>query len=104
MIEQSSFRDVEEALQVVAGISVSRSYLLQGMVTSRGILQELYANKNLLLIDGVPTWHAITGESRLERISINDIERIEILKGPASVLYGSQAFTGAINIVTRTAK
>jgi outer membrane cobalamin receptor len=104
MIEQFSFRDVAEALQMVAGISVSRSYLLQGMITSRGLLQELYANKNLLLIDGIPTWHAITGESRPERIQLNDIERIEILKGPASVLYGSQAFTSAINIVTRTAK
>jgi outer membrane cobalamin receptor len=94
---------VEEALQSVAGITVMRSYLLQGMVTSRGVLQDLYANKNLVLINGVPAWHAVTGESRIERVGINDVERIEVLKGPASVLYGSQAYTSAINIVTRSA-
>ncbi len=101
MIEQFSFRDLTEVLQIVAGVSVGRSYMLQGMLTSRGVLQDLYANKNLLLMDGVPTWHAVTGENRLERISINDVERIEIVRGPASVLHGSQAFTSAINIVTR---
>ncbi|HET9830890.1 MAG TPA: TonB-dependent receptor [Vicinamibacterales bacterium] len=103
-IEQHGYRTVEEALQSVAGITVMRSYLLQGMVTSRGVLQDLYANKNLVLIDGVPSWHAVTGESRIERVGINDVERIEVLKGPASVLYGSQAYTSAINIVTRSAK
>jgi len=104
MIEQFSFHTVGEVLQAVAGITNMRSYMLQGMITSRGILQDLYANKNLLLINNVPSWHAVTGENRAERLSINDIERIEILKGPASVLYGSQAYTSAINIVTRTAK
>jgi outer membrane cobalamin receptor len=103
-IEQHGYRTVEEALQSVAGITVMRSYLLQGMVTSRGVLQDLYANKNLVLIDGVPVWHAVTGESRIERVGINDVERIEVLKGPASVLYGSQAYTSAINVVTRSAK
>jgi len=104
MIEQHGYRTVEEALQSVAGITVMRSYLLQGMVTSRGVLQDLYANKNLVLINNVPAWHAVTGESRIERVGINDVERIEVLKGPASVLYGSQAYTSAINIVTRSAK
>jgi len=103
-IEQHGYRTVDEVLQSVAGITVMRSYLLQGMVTSRGVLQDLYANKNLVLIDGVPAWHAVTGESRTERVGINDVERIEVLKGPASVLYGSQAYTSAINIVTRSAK
>jgi outer membrane cobalamin receptor len=103
-IEQHGYRTVEEALQSVAGITVMRSYLLQGMVTSRGVLQDLYANKNLVLINNVPAWHAVTGESRIERVGINDVDRIEVLKGPASVLYGSQAYTSAINIVTRSAK
>jgi outer membrane cobalamin receptor len=103
-IEQHGYRTVDEALQSVAGITVMRSYLMQDMVTSRGVLQDLYANKNLVLIDGVAAWHAVTGESRIERVGINDVERIEVLKGPASVLYGSQAYTSAINIVTRSAK
>jgi len=75
-IEQHGYRTVDEVLQSVAGITVMRSYLLQGMVTSRGVLQDLYANKNLVLIDGVPAWHAVTGESRTERVGINDVERI----------------------------
>jgi outer membrane cobalamin receptor len=103
-IEQHGYRTVDEALQSVAGITVMRSYLLQSMVTARGVLQDLYANKNLVLIDGVPAWHAVTGESEIGRVGINDVERIEVLKGPASVLYGSQAYTSAINIVTRSAQ
>src|SRR5215475_5681255 len=103
-IEQHGYRTVDEALQSVAGITVMRSYLLQGMVTARGVLQDLYANKNRVLIDSVPVWHAVTGESTIGRVGINDVERIEVLKGPASVLYGSQAYTSAINIVTRSAR
>ena len=58
-IEQHGYRTVDEVLQSVAGITVMRSYLLQGMVTSRGVLQDLYANKNLVLIDGVPAWSVV---------------------------------------------
>lgn len=101
-IEKYNFQSVAEAVRIVAGFDVSRTYLKRSLPTARGILQSHYANKVLVLINNVPTWHAVTGEGNLERINIRDVKRIEVLKGPASVKYGTNAFTGAINVVLKT--
>lgn len=101
MIEAYNYRSVADALQSVAGVMVWRTYLMQNMPTFRGALQEHYANKVLVMIDNVPAWHAVTGEGDLDRVGIDSVERIEILRGPASVIYGSNALTGVINIVLR---
>lgn len=103
-IERYSYTSVSEALQTVAGFSVERTYLKRNLPTGRGILQDHYANKILVLINGIPTWNAVTGEGSIDRINILDIERIEVLKGPASVLYGTNAYTGAVNIVLKKSK
>ncbi len=100
-LDRFAFRSVADALDGLAGMTVQRTYLKQGLLTSRGILQDIYANKNLVMIDGVPLWHAVSGEHNLERVGVPELRRIEALKGPASVLYGSQAYTGAVNLVLR---
>jgi len=96
-----NFQSIPEALQTVAGFSVMRTYLKRNIPTSRGILQDHYANKVLVLINGIPAWNAVTGEGSLERIDINTVERIEVLKGPASVQYGTNAYSGVVNIVLK---
>ena len=103
MIKKYNFSSVPEALNLVAGFSVTRTYLKRDLPTARGILQDHYANKVLVMINGIPTWHATTGESNLNRVNINDVERIEVLKGPASVLYGTNAYSGAVNLILRRA-
>jgi len=103
-IERYNFISVAEALQTVAGFSVERTYLKRNLATGRGVLQDHYANKLLILINGIALWNAVTGEGSIDRVSIEDVERIEVLKGPASVLYGSNAYTGAVNIVLKKAK
>lgn len=100
-IERYNFGSVSEALQTVAGLSVLRTYLMHNIPTVRGALQEHYANKVLVMVNNVPMWNAVTGEGDLDRVNINSVERIEVLLGPASVLYGSNALTGVINIVLR---
>lgn len=100
-LDRFGFRDAVAALDSVAGMGVQRTYLKQRMLTSRGILQDMYANKNLVMIDGIPLWHAVSGEHNLDRVGLPELRRIEALKGPASVLYGSQAYTGAVNLVLR---
>lgn len=101
-IRDFNFQTISEAIQYVSGVNVYRTYLKKNIPTTRGLLSDHYANKILILINGVPTFNAITGEGVLDRISIQSVERIEILKGPASVLYGTNAFSGAINIVLKS--
>lgn len=96
-----NFLTLSEALESVVGVSIYRTYLKRDLPTTRGILQDIYANKTLILINKVPLWNAVTGEGSLERIAIGDIEQIEILKGPASVQYGTNAYSGVVNIVLK---
>lgn len=103
MIESYNYESVSDALQTVAGVLVWRTYAMKHVVTFRGGLQEHYANKILVMINNVPAWNAVTGEADIDRVGIDSVERIEVLRGPASVLYGSNALTGAINIVLRQA-
>jgi len=103
-IDRFGFSTVAEVLQSIAGFSVERTDLRRNIPTGRGVLQSHYANKTLILINGIPSWNAVTGEANLDRINIYDIERIEVLKGPASVLYGTNAYTGAVNIILKQVK
>ncbi|MBP1627881.1 MAG: TonB-dependent receptor [Holophagaceae bacterium] len=104
-IARYNFETLADLLNTVPGLEVLRGNISQGIPTSRGILQEHYATKVLFLIDGIPVWDAITGtaQTALWRIDPRDVERVEVLRGPASVLYGSNAYTGAVNIVLRRA-
>ncbi|TPW14461.1 MAG: iron complex outermembrane recepter protein, partial [bacterium] len=104
MIRRYQFHSIAEAVETVAGFSVGRTYLKRNLPTSRGILQDHYANKVLVMINGIPAWHAVTGEGSLDRIGIEEVQRIEVLKGPASVLYGTNAYSGAVNLVLRDGK
>ena len=101
MIEAYNFASVSDALQTVPGVMVLRTYLMHNIPTIRGALQEHYGNKVLVMVNNVPMWNAVTGEGDLDRVGIDAVERIEVLLGPASVLYGSNALTGAVNIVLR---
>ena len=102
MIKQYNFQTISEAVDLIAGINLGRTYIMKDIPNARGILQDHYANKVLILINNIPSWSAITGEgANVNRININDVERIEVLKGPASVLYGTNAYSGTINIVLK---
>jgi outer membrane receptor protein involved in Fe transport len=95
---------IAEALRGVRGIYLSddRSYTTAGI---RGFSRPGdYGNRVLVLLDGQPMndnyiWSSYIGTDG--RVDIDDIERIEVVRGPGSVLYGSSAFFGVINLVTR---
>jgi len=65
-------------------------------------MQGLNAAYTLILIDGVPLIGRSSGMLDLKRITVNNIKQIEIVKGPSSSLYGSEAIGGVINIITIT--
>ncbi|MBI4511522.1 MAG: TonB-dependent receptor [Deltaproteobacteria bacterium] len=103
-IELYGFTSVAEAVSTLAGVSVQRTSLMRDIPTVRGVLQDHYTNKVLVLIDGTPSWMANTGEGNINRVSIDDVERIEVLRGPASVVHGTNAYSGSINLVLRRAQ
>ncbi len=72
-----------------------------GEVNIRGVGQ---GNKVLFMIDGQPQWAGVYGHSNADTYVANGVERVEVVKGPSSLLYGSNAMGGSVNIVTHTQK
>jgi vitamin B12 transporter len=99
-IQQSGVTHVVDLLQQVAGIDIKRrgAGATQADLNIRGGTFD----QTLLLIDGIKLDDAQTGHHTLNFLPPPQmIERIEIIKGPASRAYGQNAFTGAINVVTK---
>ncbi len=67
-------------------------------------MQGLSSDYILILLDGEPLIGRTAGTLDLDRISVSNIERIEILRGPSSSLYGSEAMAGVVNIITKNNK
>lgn len=91
-----------ELLQTQPGVEISSN---GGPGASASVyLRGANAGHTLVLIDGMRVGSATTGSTALENIPLDQIERIEILRGPASHLYGSDAIGGVIQIFTRSGK
>lgn len=72
-----------------------------GSVNIRGVGQ---GNKVLFMIDGQPQWAGVFGHSVADTYVANGIERVEVVKGPSSLLYGSNAMGGSVNLITNRPK
>jgi outer membrane receptor protein involved in Fe transport len=101
-IRMSGARSLPELLRRVPGADVMMMGVDSADVSFRGF-NERIANKVLLLIDGRPEYEDFLGITLWPAIPIelNEIERIEIVRGPGSALYGANAMLGVINIITR---
>ena len=94
-IENSNTLTLDQLLVEQTGLTI---------VTDHGNglqLQGMDSEYTLFLIDGEPLIGRVAGTLDLSRINLNNIERIEIIKGPSSSLYGSEALAGIVNIITR---
>lgn len=98
-IEQSQARDAAELLRRHAGIDIARNGGPGQNVSV--FIRGAESNQTLVLLDGVKLNPGTIGTAALQNIDPTMIERIEIVKGPRSTLYGSDAIGGVINIITR---
>lgn len=101
-IERNQAVDVAELLRFHAGLEITRTGGA-GSQTSL-FLRGTESDHTLIMIDGVKFNPGTTGGAALQHINPEQIERIEIVKGPRSTLYGSEAIGGVINIITRRGK
>lgn len=98
-IESGKGRTLAELISRVAGVQMAAN---GGLGKSSSIYIRGTENRHvLLLVDGVRVGSATTGQANFDNIPLESIERIEVLKGPASALYGSDAVGGVIQIFTR---
>ncbi len=101
-IEALSLPLVKDYLSLVPSVSLTQSGPLGQQVQVR--IRGAEANHTLSFIDGIEIGDpASSGEFRFDTMLADGIERIEVLRGPQSALWGSQAIGGVINIITRTA-
>jgi len=97
--------DLDEVLETVPGIHVSRSPIgYNPIYTIRGIDTQ-YNPQVLMLVNGIPITGVFVGNrSQIwGGMPVENIARIEVIRGPGSALYGADAFSGVINIITKTA-
>ncbi|MFN3477293.1 MAG: TonB-dependent receptor plug domain-containing protein, partial [Candidatus Methylomirabilales bacterium] len=102
-IRQSGATTIPDLLRSVPGVDVARTTASDVNVTARG-LNGFTANRMQLLIDGRLVSEELTGTLPWHQlpISLEEIERIEIVKSPASALYGDRAFGGIVHIITKS--
>ena len=101
-IRSSGFSQLSDVMRTFPGMSVSQ-------LGTRGTLTQFRvrgaeANHLLLVIDGVPANAVGDGEFNFADIPVDDIERVELLRGPQSGLYGANAHSGVLTIVTKSGR
>ncbi|ADH86249.1 TonB-dependent receptor domain-containing protein [Desulfurivibrio alkaliphilus] len=98
-LERGQFSSLPEALATVPGLQISRS---GGRGKETNIhLRGTSTSQTLVMVDGVRLGSATLGRPSLQHIPLSQIERIEVVRGPRSTLYGSDAMGGVIHIITR---
>lgn len=104
-IRRSGVRTIAEALRMAPGIQVSQFDANKWAVSSRGF-NDTFSNKLLVLIDGrsvyTPLFSGVFWD--VQDTMMEDIDRIEVIRGPGATLWGANAVNGVINIITKSAQ
>ena len=104
-IRRAGFTSIAEALRLAPGLQVARIDANKWAITARGF-NGRFANKLLVLIDGRIVYTSLFSGVFWEAqdILLEDVERIEVIRGPGAALWGANAVNGIINIITRKAR
>jgi iron complex outermembrane receptor protein len=104
-IERSGAMSFPQALRLVPGLQVAQVDAGQWALSARGF-NDVFANKLLVLQDGrsiyTPLFSGVFWD--IQGTMMEDIDRIEVIRGPGATLWGANAVNGVINIITRSAK
>lgn len=98
-MKKKNAQSLLEALEGIPGIRAEQQ--CQSCNFSMVRMQGLGAEHTQILVDGAPVYSGLAGVYGLQQIGTNDVDRLEIVKGAGSALYGSSAVAGAINIVSK---
>ena len=104
-LRRSGVTSIPEGLRLVPGLEVARVDAHNWAISGRGF-NDLFANKLLVLMDGrsvyTPLFSGVYWD--VQDTLLEDIDRIEVIRGPGSTLWGANAVNGVINIITRPAR
>jgi iron complex outermembrane receptor protein len=104
-LRRSGATSLPEALRLVAGLNVAGVNSREWAVSARGF-NGVFASKLLVLIDGrvvyTPLFAGVVWD--LQQVMLEDVDRIEVIRGPGAAIWGANAVNGVINVVTRTAR
>ena len=105
MIHRSACNNIPDLLRLVPGLEVARLDAHSWAITSRGF-NDRTGNKLLVLIDGRSVYTPLNSGVfwDVQDMLLEDIERIEVIRGPGGTLWGANAVNGVINIITKKAK
>ena len=101
-LDEMPVQTVDEALSYISGAHLERPNgpnSFKSTLTLRGLGNE--QGRTLVLMDGIPMNSSDMGDVNWNRINLEDVQRIEVLKGPAAAIYGNNAMGGVINIITQ---
>src|SRR3569623_1416044 len=104
-IRRSGVTSLPEALRLAPNLQIARTDANQYAISSRGFNNPI-ANRMLVLIDGrtvySPLFSGVFWD--VQDVMLEDVERIEVISGPGTTLWGANAVNGVINVITRSAK
>jgi iron complex outermembrane recepter protein len=104
-IRRSGLTSIPELLRMVPGLHVGRIDSNKWAISARGFSSR-FANKMLVLIDGrsvyTPLFSGVYWD--IQDVMLEDVERIEVIRGPGATLWGANAVNGVVNIITKRAE
>lgn len=105
MIRRSGARSIPEALRMAPGVQVARIDGNKWAVSIRGF-NGRFANKLLVQIDGRSVYNPLFGGVYwdVQNVLLEDVQRLEVIRGPGGTVWGANAVNGVINIVTKSAR
>ncbi|MBZ5524957.1 MAG: TonB-dependent receptor [Acidobacteriia bacterium] len=104
-IHNSAATSIPELLRMVPGLDVAQIDRDTWAISARGFAAE-FADKMLVLIDGRSVFHPLFSGViwNQQDLMLEDIDRIEVIRGPGATIWGTNAVNGVINIITKSAK